>query len=537
MSSSSSSAVAAAPAENICCWLCGFPIGDMNTGIFPYTNKKTGEGVEGPKGDGYWGKGVGEHIVEPLMGSAFVGVYRTSYGDTMTKNEREFLKREIRWAHRYCNMIKWDLHMVTFRDGTLRVRDGPKDDPDKLIRYLVKNLFAGGVRVGRRDPGSRIFMGPEHQVRVRSGNNWRNLIAYFLDCIDGYSLNEKLPVWIDSRIKEIRAILQDYCDVVNAHLVARTANINGGNTSDNRLAIYESRLRSSITAEGNKDTFRVYQKLPVDDCPSAICEDLRKYSDLDSRTYEDRRLLNPVNENELHEDLNERDPEDDIHNADGEQKKGIVILNSAPPTGNGKVERSGASVQNRSKSDSRAARANKVAEMAEAVCGGGGGATDATTRPIRPRNRIEGIASDGQQVLRLWGYYNSVASGNTISQIKTTNVADVPEDEDGFFTRLINYCATVANRVSNTIREVFSKDRTGGISLNPLFAAAAPVDRERSRSPPSNYCKCLYGTKGRIVNGKCSKCEKSVGRRPPPSSRQRKTRKNTKKYRKTRSRR
>ena len=99
----------------ICCWLCGFPIGNEGTGIFPGTTKRTRHDPR--HGDGWWGKGVGEHVAPAQYGFPLCGLYHDAYKSFMTQNEIQFLQKEMRWSHRYCNEIKSDLMFVTIPQG------------------------------------------------------------------------------------------------------------------------------------------------------------------------------------------------------------------------------------------------------------------------------------------------------------------------------------------------------------------------------------------------------------------------------------
>jgi len=241
----SSSTASAAP--NICCWLCGFPIGN-NYGFFPGTSLRTGEGYLSGHAVGFWGTGVGEHILPALPGFGFVGIYQRSYrqlnNTAAERNEKEFLKREIRWAHQYCNAIKWHYSMLTFKNNTLEIIP-------KLISYIVKDIYFGNLRVSPERRPQRLD--GEYSV-THNEIQHSNLIHYFIN-----HCGMAPSVWISIRIGEITRILTDYINCVHDHM---------DNYSVTRFNVYKFRIQNTDPSNPN---IRKYQQLPTDICPTVNC--------------------------------------------------------------------------------------------------------------------------------------------------------------------------------------------------------------------------------------------------------------------------
>ena len=217
MSASSSASTAAAGGGGdrslgICCWLCGFPIADMETGIFPNSNKSTGVAKSRR---GWWGMGVGEHVLQPAPGTGYVGIFQRSYG-LLNKSveetyEKEFLKKEIRWAHRYCNTIKSTLLFVTRPHGELL-----KVVEHSIIHAFLTDLWGGHYKENGIDRG--YLHNPQFQVAsTDEGNSWRNLIHYWIDRTQGKNFKEKLLKWIEYQTIAINIALENLVRDVNYH--------------------------------------------------------------------------------------------------------------------------------------------------------------------------------------------------------------------------------------------------------------------------------------------------------------------------------
>ena len=236
--------------RHICCWICGFPIADRVTGLFPHSGKHTNDPLHGT--------GTGEHVVDSKQGYGYVGIYQREYECLSEGNEKEFLKREVRWAHRYCNKVKTFL-LVTLVDDVLK-------PVDRVAEALVDSLIHGGYRVSGNQ---RRFLNIGHQVRGDNDNNWRNLIYYFIDCLTPVAggtpseiFDSKLHRWKQNRIVAINNTLRDYCDRVNEHSILKPE------------IAYSYRMRK---LKPNAADARTYQQLATTVCPANICENLGEY--------------------------------------------------------------------------------------------------------------------------------------------------------------------------------------------------------------------------------------------------------------------
>jgi hypothetical protein len=186
----------------ICCWLCGFPIGNEINGFFPGTTKRT---RHDPKhGDGWWGKGVGEHVAPAQYGFPLCGLYHDSY--EITPDERQFLQKEMRWSHRYCNEIKSDLMFVTKPHGELlQIRN-------ETIDWFVDQLWRGLVKK------KNVYSYLKEQHGIDGG--WIHLIHYWLDRMtrgNGSSWQDVVTQWKDHRKGFIKHCVNEFITDVNNH--------------------------------------------------------------------------------------------------------------------------------------------------------------------------------------------------------------------------------------------------------------------------------------------------------------------------------
>ena len=205
----------AAGGGGICCWLCGFPIGDMTSGIFPGTTKRTadytrrvGQTGKSKTTSGYWGMGVGEHILIPPWGYTYCGLWQPHYGRLADGSpEKEFLKKEVRWAHRYCNVIKGYIKFASRIPGDLlRINN-------EVIDEFVENLWKGLIN----SAGNRSFLKPYHEVQG-STSNWRSLLHYWIDKTkDSQSFIAALEAWKVNRKEQIKLMVNDLVNAVNNH--------------------------------------------------------------------------------------------------------------------------------------------------------------------------------------------------------------------------------------------------------------------------------------------------------------------------------
>ena len=335
--------------QHICCWICGFPIADRVTGLFPNSGKHTNDPLHGT--------GTGEHVVDSEQGFGYIGIYQREYGCLSEGSEKEFLKREVRWAHRYCNKVKTFL-LVTLVGNVLKPVDG-------VAEALVDSLIHGGYRVSGNQ---RRFLNIGHQVSGDDGNNWRNLIYYFIDCLRPVAggtpseiFNSKLHQWKQNRILAIYNTLRDYCDEVNEHYKLRPD------------IAYSDRMRK---LSPNAADARTYQQLATTVCPANICENLGDYKN--SPSFQDSFFNRSV-----------------IGGGGG----GGGGAHSSPPRN---------PVINRLIAEQRAQ--SSLISGGRAKKGYGGG------HLARRRDYVTGPADENEQALALWGYYNGLITEEVLGE-------------------------------------------------------------------------------------------------------------------------
>jgi hypothetical protein len=382
--SSSASAAAAGGGEDrslgICCWLCGFPIADMATGIFPNSNKLTGL-VKSQRG--WWGMGVGEHVLQPAPGTGYVGIFQRSYGmldkSPLEVREKEFLKKEIRWAHRYCNTIKSTLLFVTRpHEELLKVVDS------RIIEAFLADLWGGHYKANGIDRGYL-----RHQqfevASTNGGSPWRNLIHYWIDRTKGESFEIKLTAWKEYQTIAINLTLENLVKDVNQHNSRDPKELHSN---------YNYRVRNPKT-----EALRSYQQQDCLVAMSNYCNEIIR-NDINSpgehkEAFAESLLVNP-------EELSNSQEE--------EENKGEVTIDetesTTPPSGGGGG--GGEAGNFPTPEHFRPAGAYDLLAVQRAALTLGSatrGSLPVSLMGGRTREKYEDVAKCNEQVWALWGDY------------------------------------------------------------------------------------------------------------------------------------
>ena len=395
---------AAMPAgpQHICCWLCGFPIADMASGIFPDSNKSTGVAK---RRKGWWGMGVGEHVLQPAPGTGYVGIFQRSYGmlnkTAGEAREKEFLKKEIRWAHRYCNTIKSTLLFVTRPHGELlEVVDS------RVIVAFLADLWGGHYKPNGIDRGYL----RDQQFEVAStngGSPWRNLIHYWIDRTNGNNFKKKINAWIEYQTIAINLALQNLVDDVNLH-----------NSRDPKVLDSNYNYRVRNPKSGGLRSYQQQDYVPTmsNYCFEIIGHDINRPGEQVAEEEEEDAEADAEDaeaEEEAKDELRLVNPEElsnsqEAEENEGEENEGEETTDETesktPPSGGG----GGQAGDHRTPPDLRSSEA--MALLAQRRAAYAQGTATRNSLPLslmggRTREKYEGIAKCNEQVWALWGDY------------------------------------------------------------------------------------------------------------------------------------
>jgi hypothetical protein len=185
--------------NDFCCCVCGWPIIRNDESVFP------GEtvGTHYPK----WGRSSPEHELYASKGYRYVGLWwsvqKPSIAGIPLNNNRDpnylnFLRKEMKWAHWYCNNVKNAVPVIKWEvgpDGNRRLVPWIEN-----IMWIINSVWRGVQHIKGR---MEIRFKDQPGVEVNyGGKKYDHLIHYFVSTKGpaGLSYNEKKINWKNSRL-------------------------------------------------------------------------------------------------------------------------------------------------------------------------------------------------------------------------------------------------------------------------------------------------------------------------------------------------
>lgn len=205
--------------ENTRCYLCGYPLVDYKNpvninghdyGKFMKPNKQHNIDYGNPHiYKKLHGQRSPEHVLPAAIGYGLIGLWSPCIkGKTNVEN---FLRKEMKWSHYWCNEVKNDVLFITW-----------KNDNESLpvpnhtnIRWMVDALWNGLTDKSRYYDASNCWVFEPFQKK-----RYQNLVHYFVKNDTTLSATQPQKLWKTRQTKAITDIIDDICKDLNKIAIA-----------------------------------------------------------------------------------------------------------------------------------------------------------------------------------------------------------------------------------------------------------------------------------------------------------------------------
>jgi len=250
--------------NDFCCCVCGWPIIHDDEVNFP------GEpvGTKEPR----WGKSSPEHELYASKGYRYVGLYWSTqdpakagipYNNNNDENYKNFLRKEMKWAHWYCNNVKNTVPVIKWEGIKPNRRLVPWIEN---IMWIINAVWRG---VQRTKFSTRIRFIDDDGVNVlHNGRKYVNLIHYFVETKkNGLSSEQAKINWKNSRLQSYITRLTDLI----SNIVRCVGPLSRGENFEQKLRIILNERTENPYGEPNALTKWPPQGVAITPTPKEEC--------------------------------------------------------------------------------------------------------------------------------------------------------------------------------------------------------------------------------------------------------------------------